>query len=131
MILSCSSCSAKYLVDNHQIKFGRHVKCIRCNHIWYFENLNYDPHQDTIKNDEKASLKQADINDSSNLPVVYKNNKKKNNSLVFILLIFLVVFYAFYTYSESSLSLPVAEVGISINKIIDYLITKIIFIFSV
>ena len=80
---------------------------------------------------KKTSLKQADINDSSNLPVVYKNNKKKNNSLVFILLIFLVVFYTFYTYSESSLSLPIAEVSISINKLIDYLITKIIFIFSV
>ena len=130
MILSCSSCSAKYLVDNHQIKFGRHVKCIRCGHIWYFENTNYDPNKNTKNIEEKIYLKQADRNHNSNLPVIYKNSKT-NNNLVFVLLIFLVIFYVSYSFSESSLSLPLEELSNNINKIINYVIKKIILIFSV
>jgi len=130
MILSCSSCSAKYLVDSHQIKFGRHVKCIRCGHIWYFENINYDPNENLKKNKENISVNQSVNSDSSNLPVVYRNNKK-NNNLFFILLLFLVAFYAVYSYSESNLSLPLEELSVNINNFIGYLVKKIIFIFSV
>jgi predicted Zn finger-like uncharacterized protein len=130
MILSCSSCSAKYLVDSHQIKFGRHVKCIRCGHIWYFENINYNPNENLKKNKENISVNQSVNSDSSNLPVVYRNNNKKNN-LFFILFLFLVAFYAVYAYSESNLSLPLEELSIIINNFIGYLVEKIIFIFSV
>ena len=130
MILSCSSCSAKYLVDSHQIKFGRHVKCIRCGHIWYFENINYDPNENLKKNKENISVNQSVNSDSSNLPVVYRNNNK-NNNLFFILLLFLVAFYAVYSYSESNLSLPLEELSVNINNFIGYLVKKIIFIFSV
>ena len=128
MILSCSSCSAKYLVDSHQIKFGRHVKCIRCGHIWYFENINYNPNENLKKNKENISVNQSVNSDSSNLPVVYRNNNK-NNNLFFILLLFLVAFYAVYSYSESNLSLPLEELSININNFIGYLVEKIIFIF--
>ena len=88
MILTCSSCSAKYLVDTHQIKYGRHVKCFRCGHVWYHENKKYDPSiDDQIQSNNKKSS-QTKINDDSNLPVIYK--KKKTVPLPFILLIFLV-----------------------------------------
>ena len=130
MILSCSSCSAKYLVDSHQIKFGRHVKCIRCGHIWYFENINYNSNENLKKNKENISVNQSVNSDSSNLPVVYRNNNK-NNNLFFILLLFLVAFYAVYSYSESNLSLPLEELSIIINNFIGYLVEKIIFILSV
>ena len=90
MILSCSSCSAKYLVDIHQIKYGRHVKCFRCGHVWYHENKDYDPSiDDQIQSNNKKSS-QTKVNDDSNLPVIYK--KKKTVPLPFILLIFLVIF---------------------------------------
>ena len=131
MILSCPSCSAKYLVDSHQIKFGRHVKCIRCGHIWYFENINYDPNINMKQSEEIISTMQdSDNNDNSNLPVIYKDNKK-NSNLVFILLIFLVLFYAVYTFSESDVSLPLEEFSININNFINYLIKKIIFIVNI
>ena len=42
MILTCPSCESKYLVDAKQIGNGRHVKCTRCNHTWYYENNDFD-----------------------------------------------------------------------------------------
>ena len=131
MILSCPSCSAKYLVDSNQIKFGRHVKCIRCGYIWYFENINYDPNINMKQSEEIISTMQdSDNNDNSNLPVIYKNNNK-NSNLVFMLLILLVLFYVVYTFSESDVSLPLEEFSVNINNFINYLIKKIILFFNI
>ena len=75
MILSCSSCGAKYLVDIHQIKYGRHVKCFRCGHVWYHENKSYNPNVDDQIKDSNHQTTIETINDDSNLPVIYKRKK--------------------------------------------------------
>ena len=51
MIISCPSCSAKYLVNIEDIGFGRQVKCTRCNHSWFHENKNYE-------NDKKLQIEE-------------------------------------------------------------------------
>ena len=129
MILSCSSCSAKYLVDIHQIKYGRHVKCFRCGHVWYHENKDYDPSiVDQIQSNNKKSS-QTKINDDSNLPVIYK--KKKTVPLPFILLIFLVIFYSVYMMSENLSDINSDRFTKDLNNLIDIFIRKIYYFFTI
>ena len=129
MILSCSSCSAKYLVDTHQIKYGRHVKCFRCGHVWYHENKKYDPSMDDQNQSNNKKSFQTKINDDSNLPVIYK--KKKTVPLPFILLIFLVIFYSVYMMSENLTDINSNRLTKDLNILIDILIRKIYYFFKI
>ena len=77
MIISCPSCSAKYLVNIEDIGFGRQVKCTRCNHSWFHENKNYE-------NDKKLQIEEIintyaerDHSKDQNLPVVYEKKQNK------------------------------------------------------
>ncbi len=55
MIVICPSCDSKYLVDAGQIRYGRHVKCTRCNHTWYCENNNFDVEELKNKSESQSS----------------------------------------------------------------------------
>ena len=50
MIISCSSCGAKYLVDPVQIGNGRQVRCARCNFSWFQENDGLDSNTKEVSN---------------------------------------------------------------------------------
>ena len=129
MILSCSSCGAKYLVDIHQIKYGRHVKCFRCGHVWYHENKSYNPNvDDQIKDNNHQTTTIETINDDSNLPVIYK--KKKTIPLPFILLIFLVIFYTAHLMSENIIQINTVEFSKDLNQLIDSFVKKIYYFFT-
>ena len=128
MILSCSSCGAKYLVDIHQIKYGRHVKCFRCGHVWYHENKSYNPDVDDQIKDNNHQTTIETINDDSNLPVIYK--KKKTIPLPFILLIFLVIFYTAHLMSENIIQINTVEFSKDLNQLIDSFAKKIYYFFT-
>jgi len=128
MILSCSSCGAKYLVDIHQIKYGRHVKCFRCGHVWYHENKSYNPNVDDQIKDSNHQTTIETINDDSNLPVIYK--KKKTIPLPFILLIFLVIFYTAHLMSENIIQINTVEFSKDLNQLIDSFVKKIYYFFT-
>ena len=86
MIVTCPSCDSQYLVDTGQIRYGRHVKCTRCNHTWYFENNNFDVEELKSKLEFQPPKIKEDIkNTQSNLPVVYENKSKV--PLPFLLLV--------------------------------------------
>lgn len=128
MILSCSSCGAKYLVDIHQIKYGRHVKCFRCGHVWYHENKSYNPNVDDQIKDSNHQTTIETINDDSNLPVIYK--KKKTIPMPFILLIFLVIFYTAHLMSENIIQINTVEFSKDLNQLIDSFVKKIYYFFT-
>ena len=123
MILSCSSCGAKYLVDVHQVKYGRHVKCFRCGHVWFHENKEYDPqsHDQTETNIKSSAI--LSNNDDSNLPAIYK--KKNTVPLPFILLIFLVIFSSIYMMSENLSQYDTSEFTEELNQLIDLSVRKL------
>ena len=123
MILSCSSCGAKYLVDVHQVKYGRHVKCFRCGHVWFHENKEYDPQsRDQIETNIKSTAILSN-NDDSNLPAIYK--KKNTVPLPFILLIFLVIFSSIYMMSENLSQYDTSEFTEELNQLIDLSVRKL------
>lgn len=123
MILSCSSCGAKYLVDVHQVKYGRHVKCFRCGHVWFHENKEYDPqsHDQTETNIKSSAI--LSNNNDSNLPAIYK--KKNTVPLPFILLIFLVIFSSIYMFSENLSQYDTSEFTEELNQLIDLSVRKL------
>ena len=100
MILTCPSCESKYLVDAKQIGNGRHVKCTRCNHTWYYENNNFDIKELEIqKEPQSTKAKEDKTNLQSNLPVVYEN--KTTVPLPFLLLVVVAVSLLGYMIFES------------------------------
>ena len=100
MILTCPSCESKYLVDAKQIGNGRHVKCTRCNHTWYYENNDFDIKELEIKKEPQSTKAKEDkTNLQSNLPVVYEN--KTTVPLPFLLLVVVAVALLGYMIFES------------------------------
>ena len=100
MILTCPSCESKYLVDAKQIGNGRHVKCTRCNHTWYYENNDFEIKELEIQKEPKSTESQeGKTNFQSNLPVVYEN--KTSVPLPFLLLVVVAVSLLGYMIFES------------------------------
>ena len=100
MILTCPSCESKYLVDAKQIGNGRHVKCTRCNHSWYYENNDFDIKELEIqKESQSTKTKEDKANFQSNLPVVYEN--KTTVPLPFLLLVVVAISLLGYMIFES------------------------------
>ena len=128
MIISCPSCSAKYLVNIEDIGFGRQVKCTRCNHSWFHENKNYE-------NDKKLQIEEIvntyaerDHSKDQNLPVVYEKNKT-SIPLPFLLLLIPVIFISIDAVIQNS-SVNAFELSRSINSYIDYILEQIRSFFS-
>ena len=127
MIISCPSCSAKYLVSTEDIGPGRQVKCTRCNYSWFYQNNNYE-------NDKKLEIEQ--INKSNvqrdhakdqNLPVVYE--KKKNIPLPFLVLLIPVIFIAIEMIIRNS-NINALEFSKEINNLIETIVNIIGSLFS-
>lgn len=90
MIISCSSCGAKYLVDSVQIGSGRQVRCARCNFSWFQDNDSFE-----LNNIEVSSYKnisRRDIQSDKNLPAVYKEKNfiSKDNKIIILFLLIII-----------------------------------------
>ena len=106
MLIRCSACNSKYLVNSADLKpDGRMVECASCGHHWYQEPStekeilfssvpSFKNNQKQTKNTEDKDVKENQINEIKNLPstVVAKQKVSVLNSfLVIILLISLIV----------------------------------------
>ena len=106
MLISCSACNSKYLVNSADLKpDGRMVECAGCGHQWYQEPSTEEeklfPSAPSSKNDHKQTqditntkIENNQKNEIKNLPstVVIKHKTSVMNS--FIVLIVLVSFIA-------------------------------------
>ena len=81
MIISCSSCGAKYLVDPVQIGNGRQVRCARCNFSWFQENDGLDSNTKEVSN---KIISKRDTQSDKNLPAVYKERSSISQDTVVI-----------------------------------------------
>ena len=98
MLVSCSSCNSKYLVNSADLKpKGRMVKCIKCDNTWFQEPI---PAEDIVKksnsdqpnllNERKEDYKKEEI---KNLPSTYIQHKDPSilNSFIVIFLLIIVI----------------------------------------
>ena len=106
MLIRCSACNSKYLVNSADLKpDGRMVECASCGHQWYQESSteegilfssvpSFKNNQKQTKNSEDKDVDENQINEIKNLPstVVAKQKVSVINSfLVIIFLISLIV----------------------------------------
>ena len=105
MLISCTSCKSKYLVNSADLKpDGRTVKCAKCGNQWHQdseiseidqieENINFST---SLKNNhnKKNNLKSS----ISNLPSTYVREQKvsvMNSILLIVLVTFLIGMFLF------------------------------------
>ena len=100
MLISCTSCQSKYLVNSADLKpNGRNVKCSRCGNTWYQDNIS---NQDTENLSELEHTKSENIKnksvklneETSNLPSTYVKEHKVsalNSFLVLFFTIFIIL----------------------------------------
>ena len=92
MLLSCSSCNSKYLLNSADLKpNGRDVKCALCGHEWYQEaNTNTEDLKDLEilkENKNIENKKSTKENFNTNLPSTYvkEHAPKTINSVIVII----------------------------------------------
>jgi len=97
MLVSCSSCNSKYLVNSADLKpDGRNVQCAKCGHNW-FQISNMD-NEEASSSTIPLSEKNYKNNNLRNLPSTYVKEKKPsllNSILVITILIIVFLIYWF------------------------------------
>ena len=95
MLVSCSSCNSKYLVNSADLKpDGRTVQCAKCGHNW-FQTAKIED-EEILGTSALSSEKKIDKSNNNlitNLPSTYVKEKKfsiLNSILVVIVLVFII-----------------------------------------
>ena len=106
MLIRCSACNSKYLVNSADLKpDGRMVECASCGNQWYQEPSTEEeilfPSVPSSKNDQKQTqnIKNKDVeenqkNEIINLPSTVVKEQKVNVLNSFIVVIVLISFIA-------------------------------------
>ena len=121
MIITCSSCSARYLVRSNDIGHGRQVKCNRCDFSWFQDNDSFVAGvEDLISEVSTPDQKERTTSDDANLPVLYKT-QSGSLPLPFLILIFSSGFVLCNLIIEN-ISINAFLVSQSINSHIDQIV---------
>ena len=99
MLISCTSCNSKYLINSADLKpDGRMVKCAYCGNQWYQENSNTNQENFSLifkssNLDEQSKIK-ASVASTPNLPATYIEEPKIStfNSIAILLTVIILVF---------------------------------------
>ena len=100
MLISCTSCYSKFLVNSGDLKpNGRTVQCANCGNQWYQESIFVEEEEILISSVPQTSLKNEHNknefdNSVINLPSTYvkeKNVSILNSVLVILLIVFLII----------------------------------------
>ncbi len=95
MLVSCSSCNSKYLVNSADLKpDGRTVQCAKCGHNWFQTSKIED--EEILSTSIPSSEKKIDRNNNNlttNLPSTFVKEKQPSilNSLLVIIAIAVVI----------------------------------------
>ena len=124
MLLLCSSCNSKYLVNSADLKpDGRLVKCAKCNNEWYQEapKIENDDLETLVleKSQNEKNIESQNISYKSNLPSTYNQKEQYSliNSLLVILLLILLSILIWFINKE----------GFSIIALLFYYINEFYF----
>ena len=94
MLILCSSCKSKYLVNSADLKpSGRTVQCARCGHNWFqtssMDNEDVLKISDPLSNNKDSNQK----NNIPNLPTTYVQKEKAStiNSILVVFSLFVLI----------------------------------------
>ncbi len=95
MLISCSSCNSKYLVNSADLKpDGRTVQCAKCGHNWFQTAKIKD--EEISNTSIPSSEKKIDKNNknlTTNLPSTYVKEKKLSilNSIMAVIVLVIII----------------------------------------
>tara|TARA_Y100001970_G_C13970264_1_gene717798 strand:- start:467 stop:880 length:414 start_codon:yes stop_codon:yes gene_type:complete len=94
MLISCSSCNSKYLVNSAELKpNGRTVQCAKCGHDW-FQTAKIEDNVEIPNFTPSKESKDSILNNSKNLPSTYV--KEQDPSILSsMLVVFFTIFIIF------------------------------------
>ena len=95
MLITCSSCNSKYLVNSADLKpNGRTVQCAKCGHNWFqtasIDNDEVLSHSAPSTNDVKKNLNHQN-SEVINLPSTYVKEQKVSIVNSILIIVFAVV----------------------------------------
>ena len=95
MLITCSSCNSKYLVNSADLKpNGRTVQCAKCGHKWFqtasIDNDEVLSHSAPSTNDVKKNLNHQN-SEVVNLPSTYVKEQKVSIVNSILIIVFAVV----------------------------------------
>ena len=136
MLISCSSCNSKYIVNSADLKpDGRTVQCAKCGHNW-FQIANIEDEEilsTTVPLSEKKINKNNNKNLTANLPSTYVKEEKFSILNSILAVIVLVIFITSYLFLKNNginffvlINFYLREFYFNLNMIINDL-TKIIY----
>lgn len=115
MLISCTSCYSKFLVNSADLKpNGRTVQCANCGNQWYQESILNEEEELLISSVPQTPSANEHIKNKSyksviNLPSTYVKEETVsflNSTLIILLLIFLIIiFWAFRNLEMNTLVL--------------------------
>ena len=99
MMISCTSCQSKYLVNSADLKpDGRNVQCAKCGHQWFQESVTNQESENITQLDNLALENvNPDLKESTelknNLPATYVKETKVSviNSILILLFTFIIL----------------------------------------
>ena len=100
MLISCTSCYSKYLLNSADLKpNGRTVQCVKCGNQWFQEHIIFENDEfEEIKSKFVPSNSSLDQKDQlaypiPNLPSTYVMEKKVSvlNSILVVLFVFVLI----------------------------------------
>tara|TARA_Y100000588_G_C13465520_1_gene590279 strand:+ start:93 stop:524 length:432 start_codon:yes stop_codon:yes gene_type:complete len=111
MLLTCSSCNSRYLVNSADLKpNGRNVKCAACGYEWFYElslaekeNLESLKLETFINKDNQLKQKIPLV---SNLPSTYiKENKPSTVNSFFAIIFILLILISYVLIKKENFSI--------------------------
>ena len=100
MLVSCSSCNSKYLVNSADLKpDGRTVQCAKCGHNWFqIAKIDNEEKLSTTVSSSEEKIDKNINNLTTNLPSTYVKVKKPsilNSILVIMVLVVIIISFWF------------------------------------
>ena len=120
MLVSCSSCNSKYLVNSADLKpEGRTVQCAKCGHNW-FQTAKIED-EEILSTSPPSFEKTINKNDNltTNLPSTYVKEKKPSILNTILVIIFLVVIIISFWFLKNN--------GFSIFVLINFFLQEFYF----
>ena len=95
MLVSCSSCNSKYLVNSADLKpDGRTVQCAKCGHNW-FQTAKIEDEEilSTSAPSSEKKIDKSNNNLTTNLPSTYVKEKKFSilNSILVVIVVAVII----------------------------------------
>ena len=119
MLISCTSCNSKYLVNSADLKpKGRNVKCAKCGHEWYLNSESVE--NDKTIHDNQPQIKNNNINKPTpNLPSTFVKEKKVSiiNSILVVLVVFIFI-VIFWVSKNTNINNNIALINFYFNEFV-------------